>query len=86
MAEFLWPAAERALQETPPNGTGVNMWPQLPSSSADALRREQQESYLHMEKLIEEFMLPERLFGEYLGQPCLLGSQQSCWNGYKFEE
>ena len=86
VAEFLWPATESALQETPPNRTTVHTWPLRPSPSTDELRREQQRSYLRMEQLIEEFMLPERLFGEHLGQPCLLGSQQRCWNGHKFEE
>lgn len=103
VAEFLWPATERALRNpstTPStenaNRTAANMWPLPPpgghettgskGENSSDLRSEQQRSYLRMEQLIEQFMVPERLFGEHLGQPCLLGSKQNCWNGQKFEE
>ncbi|KAL5105260.1 hypothetical protein TcWFU_007443 [Taenia crassiceps] len=103
VAEFLWPATERALRasSTTPstknaNCTAANMWPLLPPWRLESngsgggigndLRSEQQRSYLRMEQLIEQFMVPERLFGEHLGQPCLLGSKQNCWNGHKFED
>ncbi|VDM34241.1 unnamed protein product [Hydatigera taeniaeformis] len=102
VAEFLWPATERALRTstvTPPldseNLTTGTMWPLLPAggreSSDDSkgsidLRSEQQRSYLRMEQLIEQFMVPERLFGEHLGQPCLLGSKHNCWNGHEFAD
>ncbi|VDK35305.1 unnamed protein product [Taenia asiatica] len=103
VAEFLWPATERALRTTtttPPtenaNQTAANMWLLPPPGGYESsgsggrsdndLRSEQQRSYLRMEQLIEQFMVPERLFGEHLGQPCLLGSKQNCWNGHKFED
>ncbi|KAH9278978.1 hypothetical protein ECG_08437 [Echinococcus granulosus] len=98
VAEFLWPATERALRSPPTassvenaNLTAAHMWPLSPprqhdSGGGDDLRSEQQRSYLRMEQLIEQFIVPERLFGEHLGQPCLLGSGQNCWNGHKFED
>lgn len=91
VAEFLWPATENALRasqtQLPTNRTPELMWPLIPASHRlEELRSKQQQSYINMEQLVEEFMLPERLFGEHLGQPCLMGSAEKCWNGHAFEE
>ncbi len=93
VAEFLWPATERALRDSEssphPTVTASNMWPH-PTTRNETfishLRVEQQKSYLKMEQLINKYMLPERLFGEHLGKPCLLGASQNCWNGHAFSE
>lgn len=91
VADFLWPATERALHtyESQPiaNRTAAQMWPLIPSNHRlEELRREQQQSYMSMKQLIEEYMSPEKLFGEHLGQPCLIGRPEGCWNGRGFEE
>ncbi|VDN96133.1 unnamed protein product [Rodentolepis nana] len=91
VADFLWPATERALQiyesRAPANRTATQMWPLIPSNHRlEELRREQKQSYIRMEELIVEYMLPERLFGEHLGQPCLMGRPERCWNGTGFED
>ncbi|VUZ40187.1 unnamed protein product, partial [Hymenolepis diminuta] len=91
VADFLWPATERALHtyasQPLANHTAAQMWPLIPSNHRlEELRREQQQSYMSMKQLIEEYMLPEKLFGEHLGQPCLIGRSEGCWNGRGFEE
>nr|CDS33070.1 conserved hypothetical protein [Hymenolepis microstoma] len=91
VADFLWPATERALQtyqsQAPANRTPAQMWPLIPPNHRlEELRREQKQSYISMEELIEEYMLPEKLFGEHLGQPCLMGRPEHCWNGRGFED
>uniref|UniRef100_A0A5K3EZZ4 Glypican-2 n=2 Tax=Mesocestoides corti TaxID=53468 RepID=A0A5K3EZZ4_MESCO len=92
VAEFLWDATEQAVRNysrAHQSRTAAEIWTLSDArdeSVFNKLRMEQQQSYVRMEQLIEQFMVPERLFGEHLGQTCLMGSSENCWNGHKFTD
>ncbi|KAL7063981.1 hypothetical protein AAHC03_04790 [Spirometra sp. Aus1] len=86
VAEFLVEATVKAVR-TETSQWSTSKWKYSRTTNASLiaqLRLEQQHSYLAMEKLISNYMTPERLFNTHIGEPCLLGNRHSCWNGHGF--
>lgn len=92
ISEFLWEATSEAMR-TRSRHLNAPAWKTRKQrirpidrneTLLAQLRLAQKHSYRAMERLIGDFMTPEKLFFEHLGQPCLEGGFKNCWNGYSF--
>uniref|UniRef100_A0A0X3P9B9 Glypican-2 n=1 Tax=Schistocephalus solidus TaxID=70667 RepID=A0A0X3P9B9_SCHSO len=88
VAEFLVEATVKAARAETPQWTASKWnYPRaINASLVSQLRLEQYHSYLAMERLISNYMTPEKLFDTHIGEPCLLGERLNCWNGHEFHD